>query len=139
MPRPRKSARELELSGAFKHNPKRARRDLEGAGPSDLRPPEHLPPRMHETWNYVVDRLPKITLSRSEEMMVESTVRIYYRFKNADDKTEEFRRLAQSLLAHLSALGMTVASRAKLGEPVNARKENPFGKLREKRDAARSA
>ena len=138
MPRPRKSAKALELSGAFVKNPQRARVDLAGAGPSDLKPPAHLPKEMHSTWKYVIDRLPKVTLTRSEEMMVESTVRIYYRFKHADDKTEEFRRLAQTLLTHLSGLGMTVASRAKLGQPVDRKKQNPFRKLREKKDESQS-
>jgi len=89
---------------------------------------------MHATWKYVIDRLPKITLSQSEEVMVESTVRIYYRFKHVDEKTDEFRRLAHTLLQHLNALGMTVASRAKLGHPVDRKKQNPFRKMREKKD-----
>lgn len=130
MARPRTSAKVLELRGAFKENPQRARQDLEGAGPFNALPPAHLDEKYHASWNYIVERLPKVALSSSEELLVESAARVYARYREIDPSSEEFRRLASTLMQHLKELGMTVNARAKLGPSAEKSQTNRFGALK---------
>lgn len=132
MARPRKSAVVLQMSGAFKANPRRAREDLPGAAPSDLIPPSNLTQDEVKAWHYLVDRLPKVALTRSEELSVESAVRLFARQRAMKSSHEDFLKVTQLLLTHLTALGMTLASRAKLGSPPSGEgKANPFARIKE--------
>lgn len=131
MARPRTSAKILEMRGAFKDNPQRAREDLEGAGPFSEEAPEHLTENEKLAWNHLVKRLPKVSLTSSEEVLVESAARVYARYLKTPSHSEEFRRLAATLMNHLKELGMTVNARAKLGAPSGKKKQNRFSSLNE--------
>jgi phage terminase small subunit len=128
--RPRTSAKILEARGAFKDNPQRAREDLPGAGPFDHEPPDFLTELEKKAWSRIVSRLPKLTLSSSEELLVESAARVYARYLETPSRTDEFRRLGVAFMQHLKELGMTVNARAKLGTPSGNSKKNRFGALK---------
>lgn len=120
--RPRTPAKILELKGAFKKDPQRKRVDAEGAGPFGEEPPAHLPQDVVRAWRYLVDRLPKVALSSSDELAVEVAARLTAQFWAGNIM------VAAELRQWLGKLGMTPADRAKL--PGSAPpSDNPFAKL----------
>lgn len=118
MARPRQSAKILELNGAFKHNPNRAREDLEGAGPFDDQPPAHLPQELVPSWREIVSQINPIILTASDRSAIELMARLLLQVRLTGD-IENIRELRQ----WFGQYGMTAAGRAKLGTP----KRKPSG------------
>jgi len=76
MARPRQPATILQLRGSHKAHPERVRADAEGAAPFCREAPDHLSMPVRRAWDYVVARLPRITLSSSDEVVVEQAARV---------------------------------------------------------------
>jgi phage terminase small subunit len=123
MARPKTPSNVLELRGAFKKNPQRARVDAAGAGQFAKAPPQHLPQGAVVAWQYVVSRLPKVALSSSDEIAVEIAAKLLAQFWLTGD-LDTIKELRQ----WLGKLGMTPVDRTKMPStpPDNA---NPFSGL----------
>ena len=121
--RPRTPATILELRGSFKRNPGRKRIDPEGAGPFNEMPPAHLAKAHVPAWRRIVERLPKIALSSSDEVAAEVCAVMASKFWESGDVN-----YAKELRQWLAKFGMTPADRMKL--PGRApTPDNPFSKL----------
>jgi hypothetical protein len=116
MARPRTPSNILELRGSFKKNPQRRRQDAPGAGPVDFKPPAHLPTDVAPAWRWLCERLPKILISRSDEIGIEAAARL---LTEVWSQRRPEPRLYAELRAWLRELGMTVQARTKMpaGEP----------------------
>ena len=124
-----KSADILKISGAFEKDPQRERSDLAGAGEFHLEPPPHLPGNVIPCWRYIVERLPKAGLSKSEEVAVELAARLYAQCRDTPTIAREYKGLNDSLVALLIQLGMTRLGRAKLGTGGKDKTPSKFAKL----------
>ena len=122
MSRPRTPAKILELRGAFKRNPNRRRIDAEGAGPFSCEPPAHLAQINLPAWRYLVERLPKVALSSSDEIAVEVSAVLLAQLWAGNTS------IAAELRQWLGKLGMTPVDRSKI--PASAPQgANPFSGL----------
>jgi hypothetical protein len=114
--RPRKSAKVLEFTGAFDHNPQREREDLAGTGVFDTEPPKRLHKNYHAAWRHIVERLPAFTFTASDEMMVEHAARILGKMWESEQNTDLLLKLHGPLMNCLQALGLSPSSRTKMGD-----------------------
>jgi phage terminase small subunit len=127
--RRREPAQILELRGSFKAHPERQRTDSEGNGPLNPEPPAHLPQGAVAAWRYLVERLPKITISESDAVAVEMCARLLAQCW-LNPEVGALRELRQ----WLSALGMSPQARTKIPSARGAPSESRFGQLREDLD-----
>jgi hypothetical protein len=133
--RPRTPAQILDLRGAFSHNPDRRREDAPGAGPFERDPPTHLAKDVVPAWKYLVDRLPAVALTSSDEIAVEQAARVLCGLWALQDmgplglQSQEFKRLDDSLRQWLIQLGMTIQARTKIN-PAGEKKPSKFGKFK---------
>ena len=117
MARPRTSAKILELRGAFKANPQRRREDAEGAGPFEKDPPAEMPADVVPTWRAIVERLPKIVLTSSDEFAVEQAAYCLSGIRQLGPMAAlhpGFGKLSAELRQWLIQLGMTPQARTKI-------------------------
>ena len=133
MARPRTAAKILELRGAFKTHPERRRKDAEGAAPFEKDPPTHMQEDMVPAWRYIVERLPKVALTSSDEVAVEAAARCLagiWAIGPMAAMHPTFGKLSAELRQWLGQLGMTPVARTKIA-PVKEADEsgNPFAKL----------
>ena len=124
------------MSGAFEKNPQRERSDLAGVGEFDLEPPPHLPGDVIPAWRCIVERLPKVGLSKSEEIAVEQAAKLLAACRSTPTIAREWKGMNDSLVAILVQLGMTRMARAKLGTGGKDKTPSTFAKL--KADAKRA-
>lgn len=125
MARPRQPAKILALNGAFKHNPQRAREDLEAVGPFDPNPPAALPQELVRSWREIVSQINPIILTASDQSSIELMARLLLQVRMTGD-INNIRELRQ----WFGHFGMTPAGRAKLGTPVQKdRGGNPFAQV----------
>jgi phage terminase small subunit len=124
--RQRVPAKILELRNAFKAHPERRRQDAEGNEPLNTAAPAHLPQAVVPAWQYIVARLPKITIYESDSITIEMASRLLASsWLNPDPAT--LRELRQ----WLSALGMSPQARTKLPPARGGPSESLFGQLKE--------
>lgn len=125
MARPRTPSNILELRGAFKKDPQRTRVDAAGAAAFERDPPAHLTADAVPAWRYLVDRLPKVALSSSDEIGVEIAAKLLARhwLIGASD-LDTIKELRQ----WLGKLGMTPVDRTKMPSTPPDDK-NPFAGL----------
>jgi phage terminase small subunit len=121
MARPRTPAKILELRGAFKANPQRRRKDAEGAGPFQMDPPTHLAAEAVPAWRYLVERLPRVTLSSSDEVAVEAAAvtlaglwQLSKMLGALAPLSPSYKSLSAELRLWLQQLGMTPQARTKI-------------------------
>ena len=159
MARPRKPTSILELNGAFKINPNRARpnepRDVRALGDAPGRLPANVVPFWHELTAMVIggvltyrDRWAVELAARLMEKAVRemSVVAILELAKDGELRADEIKALAageritsselSTLRSLLAALGMTPADRSKLSVPTEKAK-NPFTDLAQEARAPR--
>jgi len=122
------------MRGALIANPRlRKREDLEGPGEFDPLPAEYLPDEMHSTWKHIVERLPNYALYNTDEIAIDALTRVLFRFRQPDLEAGEFRKLASILFSSLNHMGMTPASRAKLGSDNGEDKsQNRFARIQKR-------
>lgn len=126
MARPRKPTNVLELKGAFKKNPQRARKDAETVGPlSD--PPPHLGGAELHAWREIAEHAPLDVLTDSDRIALELAANLLAQFR-LDPLDFPATKLVR-LEALLGKFGMTPADRAKVGAKKEALKGNPFADL----------
>lgn len=133
MPRPRTPSKVLELRGAYVTHPERRREDAPGSGPANLEPPSHLPTDVAPAWRYVVARLPRVCISASDEILIESAARLLadvWSTRRADP------RLYSELRSTLAALGMSPQARTRLPAALPPAKPtaNPFERFKRDED-----
>lgn len=120
MGRPKTPSNVLELRGSFKKNPHRTRKDAEGAGEFNAEPPTHMPQEAVPAWNWLVERLPRVTLYNTDEVSVEIAARLLARYW----LTQEVSTLKE-LRAWLMELGFSPKARTNL-PPAAQESDNPF-------------
>lgn len=126
MARPRTPTNVLELKGAFKKNPQRARQDAESVGPLSSAPP-HLAGAELDAWNEIAQYAPPGVLTDSDRIALEVAANLLAQFRN--DPVEFPSTKLVRLEALLGKFGMTPADRAKVGGKKEAPKGNPFANL----------
>lgn len=132
MARPRKPTAALELSGAFRRNPNRRRKDPETRGPIGD-PPPSMDPKFHATWYELIDQAPVNVLRSADRAILEIAVRTLYAIRNSV-KLEA--ALVSQLTKCLSSMGMTPSDRSKVHAPKD-KDPNPFAKYASKTQEAR--
>lgn len=126
MARPRKPTNVLELTGAFKKHPERARKDAEAVG--DLTaPPAHINGAVLHAWNEIAKYAPRDVLTDSDRLSIELAANLLAQFR--DDPIEFTAAKLVRLEALLGKFGMTPADRSKVGGKKEAPKGNPFAEL----------
>jgi hypothetical protein len=116
--RPRTPSNVLELRGAFAKNPQRRRKDAEGAGPFNAEPPVDLPAAAAPAWRALAQRVPKISLSSSDEVALGQAARVLAGIWTLDQQggaaNPLFPKLSSELRQWLIQLGMTPQARTKI-------------------------
>lgn len=127
MPRARTPTNVLELSGAFKKNPKRGRERADepepkaGIGPA----PEWLGDAERKAWDYIVGCVMPGVLGDSDRVYLEVAAELLA-LKRAVGVMEMESAKLNRLEMMLGKLGMNPADRSRVkGKPVE--KSNPFG------------
>lgn len=121
--RPRKPSNILELSGAFKHNPNRARpNEPKPEGTLNLRAPVHMTQGMKKCWKEIVKVAPAGVLTSADGPLVEMACALLAEFRS-DPMDMPIARMAR-LHALLRSMGMDPSGRASLVVPNQ--KTNPF-------------
>lgn len=126
MARPRKPTNVLELTGAFKKDPQRRRRDADPAGELTA-PPAHINGAVLNAWNDVVKFAPLEVLTESDRLSVELAANLLAQFRN--DPIEFPAAKLARLEALLGKFGMTPADRSKVGGKKEKPKANSFAGL----------
>ena len=138
MARPRKPTSILELNGAFKINPNRARpnepRDVRALGDAPGRLPANVVPFWHELTAMVIGGV----LTFRDRWAVELAARLMEKAVRETPEPEEKITSSElsTLRSLLAALGMTPADRSKLSVPTEKAK-NPFTDLAQEARAPR--
>jgi hypothetical protein len=135
MARPRKSAKELELNGAFRKNPKRRRADPVSRGPLGD-PPAHLSDDQRQIWNEFLSTYPEGTLNSENRVWVEIACVLTDKFRKAgkDGRPQMLASEITALQRALHEMGGSPTSKAKLGRPAkekNKEADNPFSEFLE--------
>lgn len=126
MARPRKPTNVLELNGAFKKDPQRARKDAEPAGELTGAPP-HINGAVLHAWNEITRYAPRDVLTESDRLSIELAANLLAQFR--EDPIEFTAAKLVRLEALLGKFGMTPADRSKVGGKKEAPKGNPFADL----------
>jgi hypothetical protein len=130
MARPRTPSNILELRGAFKVHPERARKDSEGAGPFNAEPPSELPAEAVRAWKVLADRVPKIALTSSDEIALAQAARtlagIWLLDAQGGAANPLFAKLSAELRQWLIQLGMTPQARTKIPQSPEKSGGNAF-------------
>lgn len=122
MPRARRPTAELELSGAFKHNPSRRRVDPVPRGPIG-NAPKTGPITFKKAWNLIVSSVPDGVLADRDRVAVEIAAHLYVQFRS--DPINMHPAKLQRLTSLLAQLGLTPADASRVvARPVE--KANPF-------------
>lgn len=157
--RPKLPAEILNLHGAFEKDPNRERQDVEPTAEFDKMPPVHLPQELVPIWHQVVVRLPKISLSSSDEYAVEQCARSIYGIRTLDARqgiidrllavkhltaedavaiaeamsglSSEFKKYDDALRHWLTHLGMTPVARTKFATSGKKPDGNKFAKFKQ--------
>jgi phage terminase small subunit len=126
MARPRTSAAILEMKGAFKEHPNRAREDAKVNKPIG-EPPKSLTPAQLKIWKEIVPKIPAGIAGDADESIVEMVVILFAEFRS---NSAEFTAAKYGTLHRLlSDLGMTPQGRAKIGAAPKPKSSNPFDDL----------
>lgn len=126
MARPRTPTKVLEMRGAFKKNPNRAREDAQAAGEL-TDPPEHVTDSVLQAWREIVQYAPLGVMTDSDRLSIEVAANLLSQFR-ADPVEMPAAKLAR-LEAMLGKFGMSPADRAKVGGTSDAPTGNPFADL----------
>lgn len=126
MARPRTPTNILELKGAFKKNPQRARKaepvPTGGIGPA----PKRMTKRQQEAWDEVVTNCPAGVMGNSDRIALEVVV---VRIAAYQDSTElPPVQEATFIFNALGRFGMTPSDRSKIIVP-KGKEKNPFADL----------
>jgi len=121
--RPRTPSNILELRGAFKKNPQRARTDLEGVGPFDPTPPPDLPQELVRTWHEIVKQINPVVLTASDYSSIELMARLLLQARMTGDPG-----IIRELRQWFAQYGMTAVGRTKI-PASKPRSDNPFENL----------
>lgn len=128
MPRPRKPTALLELSGAFRKNPRRrAERGAEPVPEGDVGAPDrNLPANVAACWREIVASAAPGVLTRADKIAVRSAARLMVLENKGKIKSGE-RQLLHRLLAEF---GMTPRGRLYVkAPPPKTEKDNEFEKV----------
>jgi phage terminase small subunit len=126
MARPRTPATILQLKGAFKEHPNRAREDAKVNQPIGD-PPKSLTPFQLKIWREIVGKIPDEVAGDADEFMLELVVILFSEFREAPTL---FTAAKYGILHRLlTDLGMTPQGRAKIGAVAKAPSVNPFNDL----------
>ncbi len=124
MSRPRKPSVVLELSGSFKKDPKRKRKDPETGGALGTSP-GHLNKAERGIWNELLSIAPKHVLTEADCYVVEVLCKLINEMRT--DWSNFTAAKLSRLEAMLGKLGMTPADRSKVSTHQEPPKErNPF-------------
>lgn len=124
MGRPRTATATLELIGAFKKNPQRARKDEpKPAGSFPKTPPRHLSDAEKKMWKEIVKAVPTGVLTSSDVLTVEIVAKLYSEFRTEGVKMPA--ALITRMAAEMGKLGLSPSDRAKLSVDKEPEK-NPF-------------
>jgi phage terminase small subunit len=122
--RPRKSIAELQLNGAFKHDPQRLTRRLNVPKPSkDIgRPPALLSAQEKEVWKQVVRESPPGVLTVSDRMALTYLCRVWARYLKYGEHTGGkskgvTSKQMQNVMQMFANFGMNPLARSKLHVP----------------------
>lgn len=130
MARPRTPSNVLEMRGAFKVHPGRKRQDSEGAGPFNFEPPTDLPTSAAPAWRALAQRLPKVSLSSSDEIALGQAARVLSGIWELDKMggavNPAFPKLSSELRQWLIQLGMTPQARTKIPQAPEKPAGNAF-------------
>ncbi len=113
MPRPRKPTDSLELSGAFRKNPQRARPPEAKSRRPFGTPPTHLSEADKAVWSEIEADLPRGVLTSADRYVVELLARLVAKLR-ADWLTGTEMSQMTWCLSHL---GMTPSDRSKVLAP----------------------
>jgi phage terminase small subunit len=137
LPRPRKSIAELQLNGAFKHDPQRLTRRLNVPKPTkDIgRPPTLLTAQEKEVWKQVVRESPPGVLTVSDRMALTYLCRVWARYLKYGEHTGGkskgvTSKQMQNVMQMFANFGMNPLARSKLHVPEEPGKNSPFAKFR---------
>lgn len=123
MARPRKPTAILELNGAFKKDPKRARPDepeTEKLGP----PPKYFKAAQKKIWNEIKSSCADGVLQKSDSFTVESLVHLIEEFRDCP-RVFQSAKMAQ-MQGILKQLGMTPSARASVSAPKKEKKKSTY-------------
>jgi hypothetical protein len=121
------------MRGAFSEHPSRKREDPVGAGEFERDPPTHLPKDVVPAWHYVEERIPKVAIFNSDEVVVEMAARCLSGIWGMDGRgiySCEFKRLFDGLMICVGKMGMSPVDRAKLASDSTKKAPNKFGQLK---------
>jgi hypothetical protein len=108
---------------------------VEGIGVLDRAPPAHLPEEFHACWQFLIERLPKLPFTSTDEAAVEQAARLYTALRKGYPTDPGYKGINDSLLALLIQLGMTPAARFKMGTGGKDTKPHKFDQLKESKSA----
>lgn len=121
--RPRTPSNVLELRGAFKKDPQRARTDLEGVGEFVSNPPTDLPQELVPAWRHIVSQINPIVLTASDYSSIELMARLWLQARLTGDV-----QIIKELRQWFAQYGMTAVGRTKIAG-VKSPGKNKFGDL----------
>lgn len=132
--RPRKSAKILEMSGAFNKNPQRRRFPVRVVRRLNTEPPNDLPGGAVRFWREMLDNMsPDIEMSDEDRRNLALLATYYMKMEKALDKNDDFKwmKLEQSAFRLSVHFGMTPMSRVRFEKREKpADDSNPYGSLR---------
>ena len=124
MARPRKPAKILEFTGAFKKDPQRRREDLPGVGDFNPLPPATLHQSIVPYWAEVVSQINPVVLTASDVSSIKIMARLLMDFELTGDKT-----IATELRQWFAQYGLTAVGRTKIQAPKPQGGGNPFANV----------
>lgn len=123
MARPKTPSNILELRGAFKKNPKRARpNEPEVKSNLDAAPPQRLDAYQQQCWREIKDTVPAGVLKASDALILEVVAVMLAEFRLAYTEMSDGRINRMTTL--MGRLGLDPSGRASL--VVEKPKDNPF-------------
>ena len=127
----RKPAAVHDLNGSWDHDPQRRRVEPQGEGELSRTPPACLDglPGAGAAWLWILDRIPPVLRSGSDEIAVSRFAVLLGRAMTSDEFTSSDESLLKS---YITAFGMSPEARAKLGTPIkkDPPKVDPLAKFR---------
>ena len=130
MPRPTKPTAVLEQTGAFRHDPQRARvRKHEPQPKGPLGPaPKHLNKGQQACWRELSRIAPPRVLTVSDRWLVEITARLMAKLRNPRARNLTASEMTQ-LTNCLARMGLTPTDRTKVSVPEPEKTGNLFAEL----------